>query len=67
MREKPFEVVPANVSRQDLKDEANRRAAKAGYCSRSGDPLNRTKIMSQGIGQSKLNVWPRDKNGNLIE
>jgi hypothetical protein len=40
------EIVPAGVGRQDLIDESNRRAARAGYYSRSGEPLCRTKIMN---------------------
>jgi hypothetical protein len=40
------ELVPDYVSRNDLIDESNRRAARAGYCSRSGEPLKRTKIMN---------------------
>ena len=40
------ELVPDNVSDKDVKDEANRRAAKCGYCDRNGDPPGRTKIMS---------------------
>lgn len=61
------ELVPDNVSEKDLRDEANRRSARAGYCSRSGEPLGRTKIMiTVPAGKEKLNVWPRDKNGHLI-
>lgn len=43
--EKPFEIVPDSISRNDLIDESNRRSARAGYCSRSGEPLKRCKIM----------------------
>lgn len=43
--EKPFEIIPDSVSRNDLIDESNRRSARAGYCSRAGEPLNRRKIM----------------------
>lgn len=65
--EKPFEIVPDNVSRNDLIDESNRRSARAGYCSCAGEPLNGTKIMSLvKWGKEKLNVWPRDENGQLI-
>jgi hypothetical protein len=42
-----FEIVPANVSEKDLKDEVNRRTAKAGYTTRLGEPPYRTKIMAQ--------------------
>jgi hypothetical protein len=65
--ERPFEIVPSNVSRDDLVDESNRRSARAGYCSRSGERLNRTKIMTiVPFGKTRLNLWPRDKRGNLI-
>ena len=57
------EVVPWN---QDVRDEALRRNVKAGYCNSDGSPIGATKIMSRGIGESKLNVWPRDKKGRLI-
>lgn len=60
------DMVPWNTSEKDLRDEVNRRNAKAGYTTRLGEPTYGTKIMSPGIGRSKLNVWPRDKNGNLI-
>lgn len=46
MAEKPFEVVPENVSIKDLKDEALRRNSRAGYCTRLGEPPHRTKIMA---------------------
>jgi hypothetical protein len=55
-----------NVPEEQVKEEVDRRTAKAGYTTRHGEPIYGTKIMSPGIGQSKLNVWPRDKNGNLI-
>ena len=44
--ENPFEIVPANVSRNDLIDESNRRMAKCGISTRDGHPPNRTKIMA---------------------
>jgi hypothetical protein len=40
------EFVPDNVSPNDLKDELHRRSARAGHTSRSGEQLQRTKIMS---------------------
>jgi hypothetical protein len=63
-----YELVPDNVSDNDVKDEANRRASKAGYTTRLGESPNRTKIQtSVPFGREKLNVWPRDKHGNLIQ
>jgi len=51
---------------EGLQDELNRRTAKAGYTTRHGEPTSRTKIMNNGFGESKLNVWSRDEQGNLI-
>jgi hypothetical protein len=65
---KGAELVPSNVSQADLRDELNRRTAKAGYTTRHGECRAATRI--QGLvnwGPQKLNVWPRDKNGNLIQ
>lgn len=62
-----MELVPENVSEKDLKDEVLRRSSKAGYCTRDGHSPFRTKIQTiSGFGETKLNLWPRDKNGNLI-
>jgi len=61
------EVVSFRANEKDLKDEVLRRNAKAGYCTRLGEPTYATKILSTvGWGKQKLNVWPRDKNGQLI-
>lgn len=63
-----MELVPDNVNEKDLKDEVNRRTARAGYTTGFGEPPYRTKIMTTcPFGKEKLNIWPRDKNGNLIE
>ena len=40
-----FEIVPSNVSDNDMRDEVNRRTARAGYTTRSGEAPYRTKIM----------------------
>jgi hypothetical protein len=62
------EVVPDDVSEKDLKDEVLRRNARAGYSTRFGEPPCRTKIMATvNFGKVKYNIWPRDRNGNLIE
>jgi hypothetical protein len=61
------ELIPFNESSETVKEEANLRASKAGFCTRHGDPIYGTKIMGPGIGESKLNIWPRDENGNLID
>jgi len=61
------DLVPFNANEADLRDEVNRRTAKAGYTTRLGECPFGTKI--QGLifwGTEKLNVWPRDEDGNLI-
>lgn len=49
----------------DYLQELNIRTSRAGYTTREGKPIS-PKIMARGCGKSKLNIWPRDKNGNLI-
>ena len=58
--------MPFNASEKDIQDEVNSRTHKAGYTTRDGNPTFGTKIMGPGIGRSRLNQWPRDKEGNLI-
>jgi len=60
------EIVAWNESEDNVREEVLRRNAKAGYCTRNGEPTGATKIMSRGVGESNLNVWPRDSEGNLI-
>lgn len=50
------------------KDEINRRTWKAGYTDRDGQKkdLPKTRIFG-GLGETKLNIWPRDSKGNLID
>jgi len=50
---------------RDYHEELNIRSHRAGYTTRKGRPIS-PKIMEQGIGESKLNIWPRDENDNLI-
>ena len=61
------ELVSPNVSEKDLHEEVNRRTAKAGYTTMCGERTQATKIMSCGVGESKLNIWPRDETGKLID
>lgn len=62
-----IEIVPPGVSEKDLHDESNRLSAKCGYTTRDGLPPYRTKILETcGFGKERLNVWPRDSQGNLI-
>lgn len=63
-----MELVPENVSEKDLKEEINKRTAKAGYTTRLGEAPYATKIQTTvPFGKVKLNNWPRDKAGNLID
>lgn len=60
------ELVPWNADKKDVQEEVNSRTAKAGYTTKYGECPYRTKIQNHGFGKSKLNVWPRDENGQLI-
>ena len=62
------ELIPASVSDADLQDEMNARSCKAGLTNRQGESCRGTgKIMTiVPFGKQKLNVWPRDEQGNLI-
>jgi len=61
------EIVPWNADKKDVQEEVNRRTAKAGYTTRYGEPTYSTKIqVTVPFGEQKLNIWPRDKDGNLI-
>ena len=62
-----MEIVPPDVSKRELLDEANYRSHKAGYSTRDGGPIP-LKIQTTVLwGRTKLNVWPRDAKGKLIE
>jgi len=54
-------------SESNVREEALRRNAKAGYATRHGEPRIATKIQTTvTCGKTKFNVWPRDEQGNLI-
>jgi hypothetical protein len=62
------ELVSAFSDDKEFHDEVNRRTFKAGYTTRSGECPCSTKIQTTcGFGKERLNVWPRDKHGNLIQ
>jgi hypothetical protein len=62
------ELVPDDVTPRELRDEAALRARRAGYpVGRDGGPLPRRIVSVNPWGRPKLNVWPRDAAGNLIE
>ena len=52
----------------NVREEAIRRSHKAGHCNKHGGPVSSNKIWSScGFGETKLNLWPRDEHGNLID
>lgn len=62
------EGVSAFESETNVREEVIRRGYKAGTCNKEGGPINSGKIWSPGgVGETKLNVWPRDENGELID
>ena len=63
------ELIPPSRSDKDLQDEMNMRSAKAGLTNRQGECCRGTGtiLATVGFGKQKLNVWPRDKNGDLID
>ena len=62
------DIISPFANEKDLRDEVNRRTAKAGYTTRLGEAPYRTRIQNiVGFGKQKLNVWERDENGNLID
>jgi len=62
------EFVPDDVTAAEARDEVNYRARQAGYpVTRDGKPVPRLPTMINPWGRAKLNVWPRDEHGNLIE
>ena len=75
------EIVPWNEKESNVREEVLRRNAKAGYCTRNGEstgagkgdslrPVDKKKYdktYKRIYGERKLNVWPRDENGNLID
>ena len=63
------EIIPNSRSEQDVRDEMNFRTSKKGLTNRQGEACRGTgKIFaSVPFGESKLNLWPRDEAGNLID
>lgn len=63
------ELIPACRSDKDLTNEMNSRTHKAGLTNRQGESCRGTgKIFaSVPFGKTKLNLWPRDEAGNLID
>lgn len=66
---KYLEIIRADekVNPKVLRDEINQRTYLAGHTDRDGQPKVSKTMAAVGLGEPKLNVWPRDKNGNLVE
>lgn len=62
-----LELVPQDVSPRDLRQESYRRSWRAGYTTRDGGPIPRRIQVTCPWGRPRLNVWPRDAAGELIE
>lgn len=54
------------MPQRDYDEELNIRSHRAGYTTREGGPIPLRIMATVSIGKSRLNMWPRDKNGNLI-
>jgi len=61
------ELVPADMSANDLREEVNLRTSRAGHTTRAGGRIPLRIMVTSGWGATKLNVWPRDEHGNLIQ
>jgi len=62
------EFVPDDVGPREARDEVNFRAHRAGYpVTRDGRPVPHKPTVLVNWGAPRLNVWPRDPEGNLIE
>jgi len=55
------------MPQKDYYQELNNRTHKAGYTTREGKCIPLKIAISVPFGKTKLNIWPRDKKGNLIE
>jgi hypothetical protein len=62
-----MEIVPDDIPDKDLREEVNRRTFRAGYTTREGKPVPLKIMTTVPFGEVRLNIWPRDKNGKLID
>ncbi len=62
-----MDIVPDNISQKDLREEVNSRTNRAGYTTRNGGAISLRIQTSVSWGPVKLNIWPRDADGNLID
>ncbi len=61
------ELVPDDVSKEDLRQEAGLRAYRAGYDVTRDGSMPQPRIMATvAWGVRRYNVWPRDAQGRLI-
>lgn len=62
------DLVSFSADSKDVLAEVIRRGAKVGHCTKHGECPRATRIQDLcAWGRTKLNVWPRDENGNLID
>jgi hypothetical protein len=62
------DIVPFGPPPAGLQDELNLRLFKAGHTDRDGQPKDLPKIrIFGGLSKTKLNIWPRDSEDNLID
>ncbi len=62
-----MDVVPNDISQKHLREEINSRTYRAGYTTRNGGAIPLKIQTSVPWGQVKLNIWPRDAEGNLLD
>ena len=62
-----LDIVPSDMSKRDFVEEVNYRTTRAGLTTRSGGAIPLKSAMTVSVGEQKLNVWPRDADGNLID
>ncbi len=62
-----MDIVPNDISQRDLREEVNSRTSHAGYTTRNGGAIPLKIQTSVPWGPVKLNIWPRDADGNLID
>ena len=62
-----MDLIPQETSKVDLLEELHSRSYRAGLTTRSGGPISPKVTLSVPWGRQKLNVWPRDKRGRLVE
>jgi len=62
-----MEIIPNDISQRDLVEEVNSRTYRAGITTRNGGKIPLKNASTVSWGKAKLNVWPRDADGNLIE